>query len=151
MYNSLLQYFTHSWADYLKEYPDQGREVKNLFEQGIYSTSGIILFIVTTTICLLYYFYFNRRFGNYYSKIKWLWFMFLAGGLVTMITWVMCYWELSNFFIPTSHLCFWLSMINLVYSLILFFISSLVCQGIASAVRKAISHDLSPMGSRTPF
>jgi hypothetical protein len=45
----------------------------------------------------------------------------------------------------------WLSVINFLYGLVLFFIISLVCQLIAIMVRRLFSYDLSPMASRTPF
>jgi hypothetical protein len=57
----------------------------------------------------------------------------------------------SVFLIPITPLILWLSLINAFYGVLLFFIVSIFCQGVAILCRRMFSLDLSPMASRTPF
>ena len=151
LYDALLQMLTSPWASFLTKFSKQGRLVRDVFFNDVYQYSGIILFSVCLISCLLYYFYFNKKFGKYYTKRSWFKWMFLTSLLVGVLTFIAGWSCVSSFLCPTTPLIAWLSVINFLYGLVLFFIISLVCQLIAIMVRRLFSYDLSPMASRTPF
>jgi hypothetical protein len=151
LYDTLLQWFTSPWAEYLNTNANQGRLVRAMFFNDIYQYSGIILFLICFISCLLYYFYFNKLFGKYYKRRTWLIWMIFTSLLVGLLTFIIGYPALTSFISPTTHLIAWLSVINFIYSLILFFITSIIFQLTAILVRRIFSYDLSPMASRTPF
>lgn len=151
LYDTLFQWLTSPWAEYMNKYAKQGRLVRDMFFNDIYQYSGIILFLICIISCLLYYFYFNKRFGSYYKRRTWGIWMVITSILVGLLTFIAGYSSLTSFLSPTTPLIAWLSVINLFYSLILFFILSIICQLVTILVRRLFSYDISPMASRTPF
>lgn len=151
LYDSLLQWLTSPWAEYLNKNASQGRLVRDILFNDIYQYSGIILLSICLISCLLYYFYFNKRFGKYYKRRTWAIWMVITSIIVSLFTFIIGYSSLSSFLSPTTHLIAWLSVINFFYSLILFFILSIICQLVSILVRRLFSFDISPMASRTPF
>jgi hypothetical protein len=151
LYDALLQLLTIPWAQYLNDNKRQGRLVRDTFFNDIYGWSGLILFSVTMAFCLLYYFYFNRRFGRYYSLKSYFLSMVFSSFLIGGGTAIVAKTYVADFVAPTWSLVIWLALINFLFGLILFFLVSLICQVIAISVRRLLSIDLSPMGSRTPF
>lgn len=151
LYDSLLQWLTSPWAEYLNKNANQGRVVRDMFFNDIYHYSGIILLLICLISCLLYYFYFNKRFGIYYKRRTWGIWMVITSFVVSLLTFFVGYSSLTSFLSPTTHIISWLSVINFFYSLILFFILSIICQLVSILVRRLFSFDISPMASRTPF
>lgn len=151
LYDGLLQLLTIPWAEYLNENKRQGRLVRDTFFNEIYGWSGLVLLLVILISCVLYYFYFNRRFGRYYSLGTYFSWMIISSLLVGITTFIIARSFANDFISPTWSLVTWISFINIFYGVIMFFIISIVCQTIAILVRKVLSIDLSPMGSRTPF
>lgn len=151
LYDALLQLLTSPWAEYMNKYDKQGRLVRDMFFNDVYQYSGIILLIICIISCLLYYFYFNRRFGKYYKKRTWVKWMVSTAILVAVITFFIGRNSLTSFLSPTTPLIAWLSIVNFIYSIILFLAISIICQVLAILVRRLFSYDISPMASRTPF
>ena len=151
LYDAFLQKLTSPWASFLTKFAKQGRLVRDVFFNDVYQYSGIILSAVCIISCLLYYFYFNKKFGKYYTKRSWFKWMFVTSLVIGVLTFFVGRSCVSSFLCPTTPLIAWLSVINFLYGLVLFFIISLVCQLIAIMVRRLFSYDLSPMASRTPF
>lgn len=151
LYDTLLQWLTSPWAEYLNKNANQGRVVRDMFFNDIYQYSGIILLLICLISCLLYYFYFNNRFGKYYKRRTWGIWMVITSIVVSLLTFIVGYSSLTSFLSPTIHLIAWLSVINFFYSLMLFFILSIFCQLVSIIARRLFSFDISPMASRTPF
>lgn len=151
LYDTLLQLLTSPWAAYMNKYDKQGRLVRDIFFNDVYQYSGIILLSICSISCLLYYFYFNKRFGSYYKKRTWVKWMFTTALLVAILTFFVGRSSLSSFLSPTTPLIAWLSLINFIYSIFLFFFISIFCQLAAVLSRRLFSYDISPMASRTPF
>jgi len=151
LYDSLLQFLTSPWAEYLNKNASQGRQVRDMFFTDIYPDSGIILLIWCLIVCLPYYFYFNKIFGKYFRRRTWAIWMVWTSIIVFFSTLFCGYDHLRSFLSITTHLIWWLSVINFFYSLICFFILSIICQLVSILVRELFSFDISPMASRTPF
>ncbi len=151
LYDTLLQTLTTSWASYISSYSRQGRLVRDSFFNEIYQSAGAILVIVSLISTLLYYFYFNSQFGRYYKIKSWFKCMIFTSLLIGLATLIIGKSFLGSFSCPTFSLIMWLSIINILYGIILFFLLSVICQLFAILVRKLFYHDLSPMASRTPF
>jgi len=150
-YDSLLQYLTSPWASFITKNTAQGRLVRDSFYNSIYQNAGFILFSVCLISCFLYYFYFNRRFGRYYSTGSWLKWLFITSLIIGILTFFVGRASLNSFICPTMPLIAWLSVMNFIYSIFLFILSSVLCQLVAISVRRLTPYDISPMGSRTPF
>lgn len=140
LYDKLLQWLTSiPWAEFLKKHGAIGRTFRDRVYQDMYSYAGIYLLLISVISCIIYYYYLNSRFGNYYSNKSWCWWMFINSFLIALTTFITGKVIFGSFICPTTTHVIWLSIINFVYGLLLFFIISILVKW------------KSPMAKRTPF
>lgn len=139
IYDQFLQFLSSSWALYIQQNASSGRAVRDKFYSSIYMDAGLLLMFTTFLGCILYYYYFNLRFGKYYTFGSWIKYALLICFVLAMLTYLTAYYRLNDLNSPTGYHTLFISLINFLYGLILFFVfSCLMKWG-------------SPMGKRTPF
>ncbi len=146
LYDWFLQKLSYPWAEFLQRNAGCGRSVRDRFFSDIYTNSVLILFFLTICSCLFYYYYLNGKFGRYYKRRTYYFIMLINGLLVGTITYWSSVSTLSSFICPTMRLSFSLAFINFLYSIVLFFLLSLVIVKILP-----LAGLRSTMGYKTPF
>lgn len=139
LYDQLVQLLTIGHAQYVQRYETAGRGVRNMLYTSTYLNAGVVLVATSLTVCVLYYYYFNMRFGRYYSSASWFRFAIINMVLTAVVTFLIVHNDLGKMSIPVKGYYFSLTLINIVYSIILFFIISMLIKW------------KSPMGKRSPI
>jgi hypothetical protein len=150
-YDVILQLLVVSWAQYRKMNNEAAIQVRDAFRDYIYRHCGLVLILFTLASCFVYYFYMNRRFGGYHRLSDYFKWMTITASIVSLITLWIARSYVAQYTAPTWGFCSWLAAVNFTYSLILFFVVSVICQVVSIMVRRLFSLDISPMGNRTPF
>lgn len=142
LYDYLLQTLSgKQWNVFIAQsQPNQqiARLLRSKFQTDIYSSSVVVLLLITILILVFYYHVLNRFRGTYYGRRTWFIWMAVSFALVFTLTYLNASLVMKSFFLPVGGYLFWLSMINGIYSIILYFVLSFL-------VRLG-----SPAGSNTP-
>lgn len=139
LYDIFLQSMTTSWARFLTENKTVGKSVRDNFQNRIYPEIGLYMIVITFVSCLFFYYYLNLKFGRYYSALSWFIALSVNSVLVGIVTYRVGKKMLGGPPIDVSGHLLWISIINSIYAIGLFFLLS------------AIMKWKSPMGKRTPI
>ena len=136
LYDGFLQAVSTKWTLFIAQASEQdiALKVRNTFNNDIYPSVGVMLIAVTLFFCLLYYYGLNNLPG-YYFKIKyWFLFMLISVLSIAFLTYFLSSNEVKMFSIvkPQKFITA-LVMVNMFYSIILFYILSICIKWITPA------------------
>ncbi len=139
IYDSFFQILTIPWNEYLQKYTDCGKLVMDKFYISIYPLSGVLLVVSTLLLCIIYYYWFNLRFGKFYKRKSYFFFMIINSFVIGLISFIVAKSYLAKFNCTVTSQYLNFGVINFTYGAVLFFIVSIL-------IKK-----WSPMGKKTPF
>lgn len=139
LYDLVLEAFAMPWGQYLQLNKSCGRKVQDLFQYNIYGKISLVLIFVTIISLSFYYLYLNNRFGKYYSNKSWVITLSTNSLIIAVFTYLVSKSILDNPACDASNQLMWISVINLLFSIFLFFLLSFIFRLFSS------------MGKRTPY
>lgn len=137
MYDFFLELLIGKWSDFINSFsPDEvemeaAKRVQVLFENQYVLVGSVMILLVALT-WVLYYLWLNNLPGLFYKKTYWL----LAGACCTILTGIATFLLIKfhiNINIPYEQYLFGIVIVNCVYSMIVYFLFSIIFNGFTNA------------------
>ncbi|WP_316796338.1 hypothetical protein [Pedobacter agri] len=133
IYDTLVQFFAGlKWSAFMAQNNNdlaRATRLRNLFKNDLYASSGMLTFFLMLILVLLYYFVLNRKGGSGYAfKIKYYFMVMFSGALTVSLVMLYVSQTMTRGYsgLHPFKYCLGLALTNLLYSMVLFFLLSIL-------------------------